>query len=370
MYTLSESKIIQLTEKGGVAAYPYRDAIDEMFDYCNEYIKNNNEGNYKKVNIRGEIVNLKHYSFVIPFEITNKIEWFNNLIVQIWVTDILNEELNPDIPVVGSGSYNMLFKQTFNNGKMQNPNIGNDPNNTKQQLRIDLSIVAHKANLIPLSFYQSVYHETNHGGDDFSRQSKGEWSKRENETEEEKRKREGEKKKRHSLLQNIVTNGKYNYDTIESLRDSSNNIERAFGWLVYRLLIPTEFNAFVAGMYGELKAIKEKGNYRTVLYQTQAFKDYQKMKDVYLKTLINTPVEQWVSLMPYYNIGNTDPGAYKNKFIQLIDKQLKELFERWGKVGSLYNEEYRDQTRSLVLDEGLNREFWDFFKRIGGKETI
>jgi hypothetical protein len=51
----------------------------------------------------------------------------------------------------------------------------------------------------------------------------------------------------------------------------------------------------------------------------------------------------------YYDLGVSDVGVYKNKFLQLVREKMSELFRRWGKVGALYNEEKRYANKETIM---------------------
>lgn len=290
MYTKEENKVIMLTEEGGVAAYPYEEPIDEIFKYCENYINNNKPNGNAEFNYKGEIIFVNYYRIVVPQKLVDDIGYYKEKRIIVAITEFLNENLNKNIDIYTSEG---LFSREIG----LNNNIVN---------KIAIKAFAHRGKIIPSSFYKAMYHELNHNRDGGMPSS---------------------------------NDGNDNYGVIVNMRKSDDKTENAFGSLVYRLLIPTEFRAFVAGLYGDLKHFDKKNSFRAILPKTMSYQEYVHLKDVYIPLLERQPKEVWVKLMPYYNLGNLNPGAYKNKFLMLVRNKLGELFKRWGKVGALYMEE-------------------------------
>ena len=68
-----ENKIVRLVEERGVAAFPYRTVLQQILDWCQTQTVDMKPGDSK--------------TFMVPEELTSKIDFVRNLDIEVFVRD-------------------------------------------------------------------------------------------------------------------------------------------------------------------------------------------------------------------------------------------------------------------------------------------
>lgn len=300
-----------LVESQGVGMFPYRNVIDEIFDYSSKKVKDINREKYHKsiedgmsfLNMGGKS-NAEKYSdidyFHIPKEITGKFDFVEDLDLVIHpISYSLNREGEP----IGAGScdYEALSKLN-SNGKL---NIG----------KIDITCYYNEMNsqLLKRSFYNNIYHEFNHLYSIYNQL----------------------KTKGLGQFTSIFRKGLNNQNIRKELSDifeEPNKKEKInfFWFLIYRFMSYDEINASIAGVYGELKQLYS-GNdidkLKGAIKKTQAYKEYSVLRKnlpTYLDVLSENEIEK---LKRCFDKNDICFRGMKGNFKKSFEKYMENIFE-------------------------------------------
>lgn len=287
-----------LKEERGVAAYKYKGVVDEIISYCNEYVKPGNVVSSFFKNIFG---GNKKYKITVPREITKKIDFIENLDVVI----TLEEMGSPDVTNSGGG-YIQYFK-------------GPDGYFTKDGKICHGKIVVegyhHNGKILTRTITNTIYHELNHAYDVWNR------------------------KKAKLFVDEYSSDVNKGYYVKDNLVFSSNErVNNFFREIFYRLFIPTELNAMVSGVYGDLRGMDSKrGNYRRDIHNTQAGWILDGFAENFDNFMSKTSIEVLMDackIMHIDGVSMQDPYTFVTTFKQVFEKKMRAAWKGVGRAAS------------------------------------
>ena len=289
----TENKVIKLVEERGVASFPYRKVVDEIFEYIKDYA----------VSLKNEETTV---TFDIPENITKKIDFINILSIKVTLNNCLDISKTMNH---GAGTSQFSISQRLINDKLS---FGN----------ITLTCFAHKGYLIGRTVYGCTYHELNHYWEAYC-----------------------------DLKQNGYYKRYYNqaYKSSESSNNaidifSNKTLNDLFNNILYRLFSETEFNALVSSVYGDLEAIYSKReDFKEDIKKTAAYVLYNAFSKNYkalysyidennitkIKNLFNN---LGITLNPYSN----SVESFRKELTRKTNFLLKQLIKGIGRTASLY----------------------------------
>lgn len=304
-FTKSELNSCLLVERQGISAFKYNNVINEILKFCNHYIKNNKPNNFF---INYEDIPCEEYKIIIPYEITNKIDFIKELNLEIKVINYLT---------------NNSFKDNSNGKTISNKYdsiIDVNGNYKLNDTKIYITCQSINNEIINNTFLVTIYHELNHAYENYNRlinYFKG-------------------KTNELGLYDNLK---KINYQKRISLLFNKEYYD--FGVILYYLWTKSEFNSFSTALYAELKSINSKReNFTKDLNNLKAFKNYNIIKQYVLKLHNINDEHKWKHVIniiyPNYK-GNYQ--TFKNSFIKRTNILLNSLFKKMIKSAILYYDE-------------------------------
>jgi hypothetical protein len=323
---MTEKELISLVENRGVGIYPFKDVIDEMVDYVSNILKRyeNSQLPIKYVNKEKKEIPFNPLHVRIPQVTIKKITWIKNLIVNVYINNLIGSEddiMNRE----GYGDTSHSDKYVTDNETGEAVLFYSE---------VNIYCYAYKFQLYPRTIYNTLYHEFNHQWDNLNRI-------------------------RHinNGAQNakdlVFTLNKLNYNDVMSAVNSKDKEISAFATIVYRLFIPTEFNALVSSIYGDLKAINSQF-FSTDIKRTASYKLYLDLKDKCLPLIENASLEKWKEFSSLDIVRKSNIEGFKERFISDTEYKLNDLLYKLAKTASLYYEdinkgthEYRDGVGGL-----------------------
>ena len=295
---------ILLLEERGVGLYNYKDTIDSIFNYV--------------------IIKLKHLygvylmhpntveTFEVPKDLTSKFVFIKNLkiVIDTTIVDKLmyGERGNLDT------EYTKLINDVLNTATI----------NIHAQIKRDTGQIYEHV------FYNTLYHELNH-----LYQLYCVMSKYNIESEEDSQPSKVE------VIKNIESK-----DLMSEIFTRDKNDIRAiyFSHLFYYIFDKFEFNAKIAGLYGELKGYyKEYNTLDDALPNTDAYSTYKILYDNIDKMINSLNAFEFESMMNLFKSrGVKKVWNTKQSFLRRMKYWLEQFMKKIGKVASLYYDELTD----------------------------
>lgn len=283
-----ENKTIRLVEERGVAAFPYRTAINEILNYCKKQCVGMKPGDTRK--------------FSIPTFLTSKIDFVKYLDIDVTIEDGENKAYEH-----GGGVLHLRIDDKISDGKYESG-------------RITIEGYSFYGILYERTILNSLYHELNHYYEAWKElNSTGSMS----------------------LYAKYSKKANVNTDWFQE-----QEINDVFRLILYRLYSETEMNALIASVYGDLEGMKSRReNFSEDIKNTQAYKVYKKIENVLpqiveilknnshlVKPLMLQFKNNNFELNPYYKNEN----SYIKEFNRKTQYLLKCLIRGIGRTASLY----------------------------------
>lgn len=307
----NEKKIVNLVEERGVAATPYREPIKQIVTYVRKYINNLDKDFGEKFDI----------TIKIPDEITKKINFIETLDIYVYITNVTS--LSYFNSTGGGGSY---FK--YDNDRI-----------IDEKLNQGIIIVfgyCFRGMLIERTLTNSLIHEINHYYDAYNDlKSNTKYSR---------------------MIKQIDKSSIRNIDYFET--DDENKL---FEQIVYRLFSETEFNALVSSVYGDLMGFHStRENFQEDIKKTQAYCVYKNIliNYKYLYSLINE--NNFGKIKTLFNTHNINVNPYNQgikSFVNELERKtkylLKKLLSGIGRAASVYydDNEFKPTPETITLTE-------------------
>lgn len=298
-----KNKVFRLVEERGVGAFPYKNDINKIF----EFVK-------KQCNVLSDVDGEREID--IPFELTSKIDFINNLSIKVKIINSTHENT-----MYNSGSGVTYFN-------MSDKII----NNKIDSIKIELTCYCYYGYLMERTVYNSLYHEINHCYDAYNDLKTNGYYKR---------------------MKGQI--GKSNIKIKDIFNDKIDN--ELFELILYRLFSETEFNALVSSVYGDLQGMHSiRQNFQHDIQLTQAYYLW-KYIGTYYKSLFKKIDENNIERIKYifntYNININPYGNSIDAFIkELIRKTtylLNDLIKRIGKTASLYYDVQEEKPTNKIM---------------------
>lgn len=283
-----ENKMVRLVEERGVAAFPYKTAIQQIMNWCQTQTKGMTPGDNK--------------TFQVPQSLTSKIDFIELLKIDVSVTDSENGAYSS-----GGGNIELTIKDRLVNGKYNEAHITIYANSFYGQI-------------YERTILNSMYHELNHCY-------------------------EAWRELTSTGTMQLFARGTPKANAVIDCFPVSLYNDIATD-ICYRLYSETEFNALVAGVFGDLAGLNStRKNFKDDLHKTQAYQKYNELKDdliMLVDYLKRNPslVRPFVILLkgnrivlnPYYQNEN----GYIKEFNRKTQFLLKQLLRKIGSAASLY----------------------------------
>ena len=283
-----ENKMIRLVEERGVAAFPYRTAINEIMEWCQKQTTYLTPG--------------QKTAFTVPKWLTAKIDFVIDLTIDVTVEDGENFAYHS-----GGGVLQITWGDRIIDGKYD-------------KARIKIQAFSYYGDIYERTILNSLNHELNHFYEAW---------------------KELARSGTMSLYSKQAVKGNAN---ITCLTDAYN---RKANQIIYRLYCESELNALIAGDYGDLAGFKShRKRFTKDLKHLQAYYLYttmlmdlddlifyfQQIHPEHVKPFIQELKRVGIELNPYYknNQGYIKEFGRRTKFL------LKTLIRGIGKVASLY----------------------------------
>ena len=306
-----------LKEERGVAAHKYRDVVNEIVKYCQENVEPGSAIGAFFKNLLGKRNDV--YTIKIPETITKKIDFIEELDITI----TFHEMGGPTVTESGGGRVSYSKK----NGNYFTPE------GKLCLVCINLDAFHHNRKVLTRTFTNSLYHELNHAYDVWSRRK--DW-------------------KFIDKFNKDIHNG---YEVRDYMAFSHNpTVTRFFKDLFYRLFIPTELNALVSGVYGDLRGMdSDLINYKRDIHNTQAawvlddfaehFNDYLGLASVYV-------LMEACKKMNIDGISRQDPHTFLITFKQAFERKMREAWKGVGRAASMWydDKEEAEMNKGRKLD--------------------
>lgn len=277
-----------LLERGGVAAFPYNKAIQNICNYVNSYIRTN-EPNADNIWV------IK----ILP-KLTKPIDIFKNLNLVVTVKFDTGEF------DFGSGESFVYAnpKAYIADGKWIN-----------EQINITALCDEHRY-LYNSTLYNSLYHEINH---------------------------------KYEELRNYLFDGSSRLsDDNNRLRIQAGNrrftndnaTDELIHDILYHLFSSSELNALIAGAYGDFAGMKsQRQDFMSDRESTQAYLTYYKISHQ-LPLMEKMPDVDWMNLWCFLygdeSINNVQINQIKNKFYRKVNQCLKKLYKGLTRAAMTY----------------------------------
>lgn len=287
-----------LKEERGVAGHKYKEVVDEIVKYCQENIGPRNPISAFFKNLTGKS---DTYKITIPHEITSKIDFIETLDINITFSEMGSKV----VIISGGGSINIFRKNSSNftdDGKLAHAVI-------------NLDAFHYHGEILTRTLTNSLYHELNHGYDVWSRGVRG--------------------------VANYVNDINRGYAVKDNVVFSSNSdINQLFQEIFYRLFIPTEFNALVSGVYGDLRGMNSsRENFRKDIHNTQAGWVLDKFTNNFDNCLPYTSVDALMEAcksMGIDDVSRQDPHTFLITFKLSFEKKVREAWKRIGRTAAMW----------------------------------
>lgn len=331
-YNDFEINAMQIMEMRGLASFGLQDVVEEMYNYCCDYLKNNYpnlKDKYQNGTIKstGEDVKIYKYLIVIPKEITNKFTEFINFNVTVNITDIISKNTLP-----------VTFASDGNTELIKNNQLDNE--NKLIECNMTISCYARNNFVSYYQFYEAFNHEYNHAL--------------------EQKKREVNKKY-NTDVRSSFDDFKYknSFKRINLINDSDNE-NKSFGWILYMLWSKTEFNAWSTSAYSFLKSINsERKNFADDIKKSEVYKYYSDLKNKYIPIIKDCKsLHKWMYIYNILNKNKIDIDffereqlikklqSFKKSFIKRTEYLLERFWIKTCRTASLWYEEKNE------LDKG------------------
>lgn len=285
-----------LSEERGVAARKYSGVVDEIIRYCNDFISPGSiTASLRHILGRGQ------YKIKIPSKITKKIDFIDGLKLVINLSDMGSDRVSNS----GGGWVVFMDKHT------------DAPGNGEKFPSIEMVIEGfyHNGHVLKRTIENSLYHELNHCYDLWRRKAY----------------------KKQKMISDIGIG----YRTIDNVSFSPYpSCNEFFHDIFYRLFIPTELNALVSGVYGDLKGMdSERKNYRVDIHDTQAAWVLDNFADNFDKNLENASVDSLMQAckeMDVDGVSMQDAHTFLVTFKQVFEKKMRQAWKGVGRAASLW----------------------------------
>jgi len=305
-----EKILLKLFEAGGAAASQFITEIDNIYNYLNnilshpnsyiEYGKGVQNINYFENN-SGDI---EVYKIEIPSKILEPFTWIENIKM---VFTILN--------YVSPPNNFMLPGEKCEGGSAMSTTIQNYNQETDRARNCSFTFTVLSINkyIDKKLFDNVVFHELNHVKDKYDRMVR-------------------QFKDNPNANPNLPAfNINYNYNGLQNIMNNKEVEKRYkyFAFFVYNICVDTEVNAKVGGLYGELQNVNlTRKNYKIVLPKTQTYKDYIKMRDEYLPTILKQDQKFWEMAKIILKKINTPWEQFREWFKNLAEEKLNSYFNK------------------------------------------
>ena len=280
---------VRLVEERGVAAFPYRKAIDNILQWVRDLAKGMKPGDS-----RGRMV---------PNKLTSKIDFINELKMRVFIVDGENYAKEH-----GGGEINLRVDDEL------------DEDGKYKYGEIIIYAFSYYGVLYDRTILNSLYHELNHFYEAW---------------------KELTKTNSMSLFAKGVEKA-----NAKTYAFKSDIINQCINEIIYRLFSESEFNALVSGVYGDLQGLKStRENFSEDILKTQAYGVYNTIKKnlpyliTYFKNNLDD-VPHLFSALKYHGIEfnpyTKGPMGYIKEFNRRTKYLLKCLIRGIGRTASLY----------------------------------
>ena len=285
-----ERKTNLLVEERSLAAIPNRTIVNKILEFCQikaSLLKNGDE-----------------VSFMIPEQITKRIDIVNDLKIKVSITDATS-----DNSLNGSGYVKIDKLVGFENNKIE-------------CAEIILKGYSYNGILYDRTIISSLYHELNHLYDFWN-----------------------DLKKTGNIKRSTKSITKIG-DRSDCVITDDKGVDDFIYGIIYRLYSETELNALIANIYGDLQSINSKRNdFQKDITKTKSYIIYSVIKNnlsALKKVMLSDESridklkkfldDNGIQLNPYGN----SKADYIKEFIRKTAYLLKKLYKGMGRVASLY----------------------------------
>lgn len=286
-----ENKVIRLFEHKGIPAFIYNSIIKEIVKYVSANISKHSNS-----------------TIIIPKEICDKLEIFDDIEIKVNVYNLYDSERN-----TGSGTSTI------------NSNIKLNSENKITNCKIKINSYSYNGILYTRTLTNSLYHELTHYYDLYKRLLNGQDSE-------------------FYTLKSITN---YHYNTLKfSSKEQNTYIHNVF----YRLFNKSEYKALIASVYPDLLEYGTvKSNWKNDMLKVQAYAIYQYIKNN-ISIIYELTDDDWQTLYKFCNIETNNSygefyirsrnslSSFKNNFIKKLKRKLSSLFKDIMHVASTYYE--------------------------------
>lgn len=298
-----KNKVFKLVEERGVAAFPYKKVINEIFDFIKKQCTTISDVDGEK-------------NIDIPTELTSKIDFIDNLIITV---NIINSTKENTIYNSGSGVTNFRI-----NDKLINKKIN--------WVKIEITCYCYYGFLMERTVYNSLYHELNHCYDAYNDLLKNGYYKR---------------------WINQLEKSNIQFNNI--FKDKEDN--ELFELILYRLFSETEFNALVSSVYGDLQGLKSiRQNFQHDIQLTQAYYIWKYIGLHYkslFKKIDENNITKIKNIFNTYQININSYGnsldSFKKEIIRKTTYLLNDLIKKIGKTASLYYDNKEEKPLNKIM---------------------
>lgn len=294
-----ENKVIRLVEERGVAASKYNVVAKKIVNYCEQQALILLINKIEKYNY-----NENEITFTIPKEITEEIDFIENLEIHVTITDTKKGS-----NFTGGGNCTLKYSNEIVDNKIK-------------FAEIEIHGYCYYGALYTRTILSTLYHELNHCYDYYN-----------------------DVIKNYGTISNRMINQftKSNIDKLYFFL--SENYNSLFEDILYRLFSETELNALIASVYGDLQSLKSKReNFKEDLNKVFAYNFYKKIKKEY-KNLYKYGIneENFTQIKNYLNgLGiyltpyNDGVESFKKELIRKTSYLLSRLIKGIGRAASVY----------------------------------
>lgn len=331
-FMTNDDAIIQeyvLAEARGVAMFPYRYYIDEIYKYVVDRIKTHSgkinsekrEQYFKKLgkisSVSGEIQTDSDFDFWLPQRLLKPFTFVKELNIHIIASQYKNTN-NVSIDDAGEGMIG------YDNKKARLTRSG----------KVDFAVIEVKCKynrkngyVFERSLYSTLFHEMNH--------LYMLWN---------------QLKEKDVVYTSIAKSNDKVYNEVSDALFSDSEMNNYLWLLTYRLFNFNERAAGVASVYGDLKQFypdyRKRPPFQETVKKTQAYYEYEELKNGMDSFLGNLTNEDIINLSKFFkskkiymkNYANDFKLSLKNK----INLELENYLHRICKTASLYYEEMAD----------------------------
>jgi hypothetical protein len=328
--TKRELEVINIVETAGVSngSLKYEKVITEIYYWLQSTLRsvygnkekvgelNNGYFDTFQMEMGDEVYSYDEYHFMIPEEITKKVQWIKTFMIAAKVEDfkVKNETTAFYDPKGNSSGY--PFDITDDDAMLQG--------------FITISCKSFNGDIDRRTYNLVMEHELNH-----LYTSKSKLSHYVNDPK-------NNSKDKTEIIADFnskeIDSHEIYYKINSNIGNRTTNLGK-FCYIEYRLFFDDEKNALVDSVYGDLKGLNSK-SYKDDIEKTQAYKVYSIIKN-YIEILSKINVNDWKEFIPYvckpFNSKTiTDLDKFRNKFIKYTYFKLNDLFNRMGKTASFW----------------------------------